>query len=266
MNSIKILGIDIQTHNYASFMEAIASWVDTRSSLQHVCTVNPEFFVIAAQDPSFYRVLLRADVCLPDGIGIVLGARLLGKSFPMRVTGTDGVQYIATEAAKQGWRLFLLGAAPGIAAQAATILQKRNPGLRIVGTYAGSPADSEADDIIDMINKSQADLLFVAYGAPQQDFWIAKHRERLAVKMAMGVGGAYDYITGTVPRAPGWLRRLGLEWLYRLIRQPWRWRRMLRLPVFLWLILRYRSKPPLHLPLLENLGAPPSPGGASPHQ
>ncbi len=134
------------------------------------------------------------------------------------------------------------GLAPGVAEQAAARLVEQNPGLQIVGTYAGSPAPDEEDDIIARINASGADILFVAYGAPRQDIWIARNRERLNVQVAMGVGGTFDFIAGIVPRAPRWMRRIALEWLYRLYKQPWRWRRMLRLPRFVWAVIRHRER------------------------
>jgi N-acetylglucosaminyldiphosphoundecaprenol N-acetyl-beta-D-mannosaminyltransferase len=120
-----------------------------------------------------------------------------------------------------------------VAEAAAVILQQRYPGLIIAGTYAGSPDPSENAAIVRRINDSQADMLFVAYGAPRQDKWIARNKESLtAVRLAMGVGGSLDFITGRAVRAPRWLQNLGLEWFYRLIREPWRWRRMLALPRF----------------------------------
>ena len=183
-------------------------------------------------------------ICVPDGTGIVIAARIVRVNIcRSRITGSDGIFHIAERASARGWRIFLLGAASGIAERTAEVLQNQYQDLQIAGTYAGSAADSDADEIINIINSSQADILLVAYGAPKQDLWIHKYSARLNVQMAMGVGGAFDYVVGIVPRAPIWMRKLGLEWLYRLIKQPWRWRRMLRLPIFIWLVLRYREKP-----------------------
>ena len=116
------------------------------------------------------------------------------------------------------------------------------PGLQIVGAYSGSPAADEEDAIVERINQSNADILFVAYGAPEQDKWIARNLPRLQVKMAMGIGGAFDFIAGVVPRAPIWMQRMGLEWLFRLYLQPWRIRRMLRLPRFVLAVLFERKE------------------------
>lgn len=249
VDTITILGVEVGAYTYTSWLDQIGAWVKIGDHVHHICTVNPEFFVIASKNEPFYRVLQQADSCVADGIGILVAAKLLGASLPGRVTGTDGVQQIAERAAAEGWRLFLLGAAPGIAEQTARSLTDRYPALDIVGTYAGSPHPEEAAAIIQRINASQADILFVAYGAPQQDLWIDRYRVHLAVKVAMGVGGAYDFIAGIVPRAPRLIQRLGLEWLYRLIRQPWRWRRMLRLPIFVLMVIS-RGRQPLYPPAL----------------
>ena len=194
--------------------------------------------MIAQRDPIFFNILNRAAICVPDGVGLLWASQHLGSPLPERVTGSDGVPLIARYAAERGWRIFFLGAAEGIAVRAADILRGENPSLRVVGTYAGSPAEDEEDGIVDMINRSEADILFVAYGAPKQDKWIARNLPRLNVAMAMGVGGSLDFIAGTVTRAPGWMQDRGLEWLYRLVRQPWRLRRMLRLPRFVIAVLR----------------------------
>ena len=145
---------------------------------------------------------------------------------------------IAERAAASGWRIFFLGAAEGVAVRTAEILAARYTGLQVVGTYAGSPAAADSPDIIARVRAASPDILFVAYGAPRQDLWIDAHRSELAVPVMMGVGGALDHIVGIRRRAPGWVQRLNLEWLYRLITQPWRWRRQLDLPRFVWRVLR----------------------------
>lgn len=243
VKTVSILGVPIHPHTYDSWLDHIATWIQAADRLYHVCTVNPEFVIIAQSDPGFYRVLCQADACLADGTGLFLASRWLKRPLPSRVTGSDGVPKLAERAAHEGWRLFLLGAASGVADQAAAKLQVVHPALQIVGTYAGSPADTEAEAILAMVNASGADVLLVAYGAPKQDLWIAQHRDQLQVKVAMGVGGSFDFIAGVIPRAPRWMRRLGIEWLFRLLRQPSRWRRMLRLPTFVLAVLRYGEHP-----------------------
>jgi N-acetylglucosaminyldiphosphoundecaprenol N-acetyl-beta-D-mannosaminyltransferase len=241
---VRMLGFPVAAITYTEWLEMIGRWVREGQRPYHVCTINPEFMVAALHDFNFRIVLQRCDLCVPDGIGLLLAARMMGERLPERVTGSDGVPMIAERAAREGWRLFLLGAAPGIAEKAASVLSEKYPGLQIAGTYGGSPAPEEEDTIVQRINASRADILFVAYGAPKQDTWIARNLPRLQVKMAMGVGGAFDFIAGIVPRAPVWMRRTGLEWLYRLYLQPWRIRRQLRLPIFLLLVLIYGKRSP----------------------
>lgn len=237
---IRILDLPVDRISYPAWMQLIEDWIQADSGAQHVCTVNPEFIMIARQDPIFFSILNRAALCVPDGVGLLWASRRLGNPIAERITGSDGVPLIAGRAAERGWRIFFLGAGEGIAQKAADILCQRFPGLRVAGTYGGSPAESEEDDIVAMINQAKADILFVAYGAPQQDKWIARNLPRLDVSMAMGIGGSLDFIAGEVARAPAWMRRRGLEWCYRLLRQPWRFRRMLRLPRFALAVLRQR--------------------------
>ncbi len=235
---VKILGLPVDAITYDRWMQRVGKWIAAGDRAYHVCTVNPEYIMIAQRDPIFFNILNRADVCVPDGVGLLWASRYLGAPLPERVTGSDGVPLMARHAAEKGWKLFLLGAAVGIAERAAEILREQHPELIIAGVYAGSPAEDEEDEIVARINASGADILLVAYGAPKQDKWIARNLPRLEVAMAMGVGGSLDFIAGVVPRAPQWMRARGLEWLYRLLRQPWRLRRMLRLPRFALAVLR----------------------------
>ncbi len=234
--TIRILGLPIDAITYPQWLDLIGKWIAS-NHIHHVCTINPEFIMIARQDINFHNILSRANLCVPDGVGLLWAARHLGKPLPERVTGSDGVPKIAERAAQLGWKLYFLGAAPGVADQAAAVLCQQHPRLQIVGIYGGSPAPDEEDAIVEKVNASGADILFVAYGAPEQDKWIARNLPRLQVKMAMGVGGSFDFIAGVIPRAPLWIRRYGIEWLYRLYLQPWRIRRMLRLPRFVLAVL-----------------------------
>ena len=209
--------------------------------LHQVTTVNPEFVMQARRDGAFRAVINGADLATADGAGIVLAARLLGRPLRGRTTGVALTERLAALAAAAGHRLFLLGAAPGVAAEAGRIWTARYPSLHIAGAYPGSPAAGEDAEITARITAAGADLLFVAFGAPAQDQWIARNAAALpTVRLALGVGGVFDYLTGRVPLAPVRWRQLGLEWLYRLYQQPWRWRRMLALPAFVLAVLGQR--------------------------
>ena len=165
-------------------------------------------------------------------------ARRLGRVLPERVTGSDLVPLLARKAAEKGWRIYLLGAGPGVAERTAQILLSQNPAFRIAGTYAGSPAEVDAPALVERVRLTRPDILWVAYGAPAQDLWIARYGSELGVPVMIGVGGAFDHIAGVRKRAPGWIQRIHLEWLFRLITQPWRWRRQLVLPQFVWAVMR----------------------------
>lgn len=230
---LNIRGVLVDMGTLDEAVARCAALLRTPDGLAQVVTVNPEFVMTAQQNAEFRTVLNGAALATADGVGIIWAARLLGRPIRERTTGVALVPRLAELAAREGYRLFLLGAAPGVAEAAGRVLVARYPGLQIAGTHAGSPADPDAEAIAARITASRADLLFVAFGAPAQDLWIARHAARLpTVRLAMGVGGVYDYLSGRVPLAPPLWRRLGLEWLYRLLHQPWRWRRMLALPRF----------------------------------
>ena len=249
--SVEILGVGIHRVNFAQTLAQIARWIAEDRATQYairdthhaprtthqLCTVNPEFVMEARRDPAFAAVLGRADLCAPDGVGILWAGRLLGQPFAERVTGSDGIYRICERAAGQGWRVYLQGAAPGVAEQAAIELVMLNPRLRIVGVHSGSPSDADWPEIQERLAAVRPDILFVAFGHPRQDFWIDAHRHELPVAVALGVGGAFDFVAGVARRAPLWMQHLGLEWLHRLVSQPWRWRRMRVLPVFVALVV-----------------------------
>ena len=235
---LSILGIPVHPVTMGETLALVDGYM-AEPRLHQIATVNPEFVMAAQEDAEFRRVLEAADLCLPDGVGLLYAARRYGRRLPERVPGSELVYRLAERATARGWPLFLLGAAPGVAEAAAVVLQARYPGLPIAGTYAGSPDPAEDDALVRRVNESGAALLFVAYGAPKQDKWIARNRKALpAVRVAIGVGGSLDFVTGRAVRAPRWMQRLGLEWLHRLIREPWRWRRMMALPRFAWRVWR----------------------------
>jgi N-acetylglucosaminyldiphosphoundecaprenol N-acetyl-beta-D-mannosaminyltransferase len=238
-SSLDILGVRVDDVTADETLALIARFVAQRTPHQ-ICTVNPEFVMRAQHDEAFKRVINQADVCIPDGIGLLWAARRLGHPLRERVAGSTLTVQIAERAAKLGWRVYLLGAAPGVADQAAVILQARYPGLVVAGTLAGSPSPGEQDAIVERVQAARPDVLLVAFGAPAQDVWIARNQPRLQLPVAMGVGGSLDFIARVAKRAPVWVQRIGLEWLYRLVREPWRWRRQLALPQFAWRVLRAR--------------------------
>lgn len=232
LQTLTILDTPVHRVTMAQTLALVADFM-AQPRLHQITTTNPEFVMMAQKDAAFRHILQEADLCIPDGIGLIYASHWLRTPLPERVPGSELVYHLARLAAANRWRLFLLGAAPGVAEEAAAVFQAHNPTLAIAGTYAGSPGTAENEAIVRRINQSRAHLLFVAYGAPRQDKWIARNRHALqTVRVAIGVGGALDFVSGRAVRAPHWLQKLGLEWLHRLYHEPWRWRRMLALPHF----------------------------------
>jgi len=203
--------------------------------------VNPDCLNIAYTHAEYRQVLQSTDRVLPDGIGIHVGCRILGTSLMANVNGTDLFPLLCAELEKQPeLSLFLLGAQPGIAELTASNMQERFPGLTIAGTQHGFFPQDEEEAMIAKINASGANILLVAFGAPRQELWLARNRERLQPTVAMGVGGLFDFYSGRISRAPQWLRELGLEWTWRLLQEPGRmWRRyVIGNPLFLMRVWR----------------------------
>lgn len=227
-----MLGVRVDCVDMEGTLERIEGWVAERSACRQVATVNPEFVMRAGRDPEFAAALEQADLCLADGAGVLWAVRRQGCRLRERVTGSDLVPELARRAARRGHRLFLLGAGPGVAEEAARRLVAANPGLQVVGTHAGEPGPEADAETRRLLEAAAPDILLVAYGAPKQELWIQRNRPHLSVPVALGVGGTFDFIAGRARRAPLWMRRIHLEWLHRLWSEPWRARRMAVLPVY----------------------------------
>lgn len=234
---VTILGIPIDNVTLDEAVIRIAAMANG-SDQSHVMTPNPEMLVAAQRDPVFRVVLQNSSLNLPDGTGLLLAARILGTPLRERVSGID----IVTALCKRTdlGPVFLLGAASGVAERAADVLRLSNPSLSIAGTFAGSPDSREEGAIVQRITVSGARILLVAFGAPAQDLWIARHLKKMPnVRVAMGVGGSFDFLSGLRSRAPKFLRVIGLEWLWRLLHEPARFGRIITaVLVFPLLVLR----------------------------
>lgn len=191
-----------------------------------IVTPNPEMCLAAQRDSEFRDILNRADLAVPDGVGLLLAARFLGTPLRERVAGIDLLLQLAHEFAKNAWRIYLLGGASGVPERAAQALRVRYPNILIVGTDSGGEG-------IERIRQAAPDMLLVAFGQVKQEKWIAENLPKLpSIKVAMGVGGAFDFLSGESMRAPRFLQRAGLEWLWRLVVEPWRVRRILNAVVW----------------------------------
>lgn len=234
--TVRVFGVRVDDVTTDESLHAVETWVIDRTPRQ-IATVNPEYLMAARGNAAFAALLNQTDLNVPDGTWLVRAARWSGSPLREVVRGVDFVEQLAARAAKQGWRVFLLGAADGVAEAAGAALQQRHPGLIVAGSYAGradESGDAAARSAIQTAGR--VDVLFVAYGQVKQDFWIARNSASLGVPVSIGVGGTFDYLAGVVPRAPRFMINAGFEWLYRLVQQPWRWRRMLEVVRFLLIV------------------------------
>ncbi len=232
-----ILGCYVDLLTAQEGMEQIKKFIDM-SVNAHIITLNAEIVYQAQSNQELKDIINKADLVTPDGIGIVWGGRQLGYDIRERVTGIDLLINICQEAPRQGWKIYLIGSAPGVAGEAAKKLEIDYPGLQICGTHHGYFNEDEVSSIIEEIKELAPDVLVVALGAPKQEIWINNYRERLGVTACIGVGGSLDVIAGQKKRAPKWMIRLNSEWLYRLLTEPSRIQRQVVLPKFIGLILK----------------------------
>lgn len=242
---IPILGVPIYPWRMAECIRAVLGWLDGEKQ-RSIVTPNAEILVQAARNPALRAALLSADLAIADGASVVWALRRAGVSMAERVTGVDLMQALCAACAAEGKRVFLLGGFEGLAKDAERQLVKSYPGLVVAGTFPGDGSAIGDEASLKAIRQAteggSIDLLFVAYGAPKQELWLQRNLSKLpCVRVGMVVGGSFDLIAGRQSRAPAWMQSAGLEWLYRLIQEPWRWRRMLRLPVFVYKVLFSRD-------------------------
>lgn len=240
-HSVQILGVTITGTTRAQVLNLLGV---QRKNLWHLATVNPEFVMQARTNPRFARDLANCQLTVADGWGIVWAAKLLGLPTLERVSGVEIVEWILEEANKKEQKVFLLGARTGVAEKAAKSIQTKYPHIRIAW-YEGArtvavEGKDEASMTIAKINAFEPDYLLVAYGSPWQDMWIEENRPYLRVKVAIGVGGTLDELAGVVPSCPKWIDGLGLKWLFRLMTEPWRFRRQVGLLKFIGLVIYHK--------------------------
>jgi N-acetylglucosaminyldiphosphoundecaprenol N-acetyl-beta-D-mannosaminyltransferase len=231
-NKKTLLGVGITVASEKEVLEYIVENLLNSSEKCYIVTPNPELLMIAYRNNDYKKVLNSAKLALPDGVGVLIAGRLMGKGFKEKITGVDLMEKLSKEVAKKPITIGFLGGRGGVAEMTAECLQKKYSGLDVV--FVSEEWDGEGF----IGNNKLIDILFVAFGSPKQEFWIAENLEKLPIKVAIGVGGAFDFVSGKVRRAPRWVRRIGLEWLFRLIIQPWRIKRQLSLITFVWLALK----------------------------
>ena len=240
--TVDVLGVSISKITMEEATGKIREFVRS-DSFHSIYTPNPEIVMLAENDPEFHQILEEADLVVPDGIGVVIASRIKkGEKLPERVAGYDLVQNTMKEAVKEGYKYYFFGSKPGISEKAAEKMREAYPGIQIIGTRDGYFKPEDEAQIIEDINASGANILLVALGAPRQEKWIEANKHLLPhVRVAVGVGGSLDVMSGTVKRAPEAFQKVGLEWFYRLLKEPTRFKRMLVLPKFLVKVIFYKK-------------------------
>jgi N-acetylglucosaminyldiphosphoundecaprenol N-acetyl-beta-D-mannosaminyltransferase len=256
-----ILGVGITNATKQEGLEYIIKGLEKSGKKYFIVTPNSEILVFANKAKTYKKILNNAEIALPDGVGVIIAGKIFGIKFKGRITGVELLESLCSEVSEKPITVGFLGGGERIAEKTAECLIKKHPKLKVV--FAAEEWEKEGFDFqkknqesrirnqeSGAINKKEKihnslfmlhdsiDVLFVAFGAPKQELWISKNLDKLPVRVAIGVGGAFDYISGKIPRAPRWVQKLGFEWLFRLIIQPWRLKRQLALLEFIFLVLR----------------------------
>ena len=236
---INIMGVGFDSLTLSEAVVRAEALISERRAA-YVVTPNPEIVMTCWENPDAMEAVQNADLVLPDGVGVVYGAKILGTPLKGKLPGIDFATELMRRMASRGGRVYLLGAKPGVAEMAGERMRQQFPGLIICGTHDGYFQDDAP--IIEEINALQPDLLLVCLGAPKQELWMHRNRPVLKVGLMAGLGGSLDVFAGTVKRAPVFFQKFGLEWFYRLVKEPWRFKRMMKLPKFLFACIGKKLK------------------------
>lgn len=229
---IPVLDVMIDAVSMPEAVRVVENFIAERKT-RFIATANAEMVMLAQTDAELAGILNHADLVIPDGAGVVWAARYHHHAMPERVAGYDLVQHLLDKSARSGYRVYFFGGAPGVAEQARLYAQERYPGVKVVGVRDGYFAAEDEPEIINNIKLCKPDILFAALGVPKQEKWLIRNLAELEVPVSIGVGGTFDVMAGVVVRAPLWMQKANLEWLYRLLSQPHRALRMLALPRFM---------------------------------
>lgn len=236
---IDVMGVRFDNVTMTEALEKAKEMLQ-REGADYVVTPNSEIVYESMASKELEDLLNGASLVLPDGAGVVLGAKILGTPLKEKVAGVEFADGVLGLLAETGGSVYLLGSKPGVAELAAEKMLQKHPGLTVAGMADGYFKDEAA--VVAKVNEAKPDVLFVCLGAPKQERFMMNHRQELNVKLMAGLGGSLDSFAGTVKRAPRWMIKLSLEWFYRLLKEPWRFKRMLRLPKFLWAVVLRRFK------------------------
>ena len=259
--TVNIMGLPINSISLEGAVATVEDWSarkrnDPGLPGRRIVTANPEYVMSARRDTELMNLIQAADMVTPDGVGLIVAAKLFGTPLPGRVTGVDLSLALARRSVNTGLRLFLLGAAPGVGEEAAANLRQKFPGICIVGTFSGDAGPDGDAETLKRVREARPDVVLVAYGIGKQDRWAVRNLDLSGAAVSIGVGGTFDYLSGKVPLAPYIIRRLGMEWLFRLITQPWRWKRDIAMLQFgtlaLWLGFVNRIAPKKYTEVVQT--------------
>lgn len=236
-DTVNILGVSVDKIPMDSVFKKADNLMKT-DGVSMIFTPNPEIIMAAAEDESFKEILNSADICTPDGIGVVYASRILKNPVSQRVPGFELTKKLLESASKSEIGVFFFGSKPGVAEAAKEKVEKIYPGINICGCRNGYFKPEDSGEIVEEINESGAKLLLVCLGAPKQEKWIYEHKDKLKVNLCLGVGGTLDVLSGTAKRAPEIFLKLNLEWLYRIASNPKRWGRFFALPKFMLKVMK----------------------------
>jgi len=239
---IAVLDVLIDPVTMDQAADRLEKYIEKSDRCHMVATANAEMVMMASEDPELHRILLNSDLVVADGAGVVWAARHYGRPVPERVAGYDLAQTLLERSARNNYKVYFFGGAPGVADQAKIAAEKHYPGVNIVGVRNGFFSETDEEQILREITNCKPDILLVALGVPKQEKWLSKQLAYLKVPVAIGVGGTFDVMAGIMKRAPLWMQKANLEWLFRLFMQPQRFFRMLALPKFVFRVLLYKYK------------------------
>lgn len=234
MNKENILGVHVSPLSYEDLKKNIEKDIKNNKK-SFIVAINPEKILKARKDEKLKELLNNATYEIPDGIGVIYASKLRKGNIKTRITGIDSMEMLCKLSEEKKYKIFMYGAKEETIKKAKENLEIKFPNIQIVGTINGYEKDN--DKIISSINKSNADIVFVALGSPKQEYWITDNMDKVSAKIFQGVGGSFDVFSGNIKRAPKWMQKIGLEWLYRLLKEPKRIFRQLKLVKFLWLAL-----------------------------
>lgn len=246
MKSSRLFGINNKPLNKSQVLEKIKKYIKQASDFAQIVSLNPENLVIANENKEFKKVIETAQIVIVDGFGVVLAGRLLNIEVGERITGVTMMEELLRLANNQRLRVLLIGGRQNLALYLSKCYSQSYPEAKFLG-FEGvenvkKPLKSEEKALFSIVSDYKPHIIFAAFGSPDQELWLDRHKSKLRGIVCMGVGGAFDYASGLVPRAPEFLRKIGLEWLFRLLAEPWRWKRQLRLLKFLWLVVQEKFK------------------------